>query len=573
MINEPYESGNTDHNVCIAEYISDNFLDLKDKGGGQLSWNYLIHMAYDENPLIQKIAIDAISWVFPHIEDTDAGWNDLMFIVYTDYGAGKGVVDLMSWFFMDLTDIEIAWNDMIAITKDHKDEGIRWRASHVLSCIFEHLEKKDVAFEQLRVFSNDENPYIKRRIVQTMANSFFDHPDKDLLLTDIQQFAKDGNPSVQKCVADAICGIVDTWKKSNIVEKDSLAASNNRYFGAWHIDTPKTRSNDYKCMVKELSGILRQSATMESNISVLNNGCDDEEVMAAEKILEQLSVIKHTKMIWDDLHMRLKHKDAIVRRCAIECTRNIFQQIPDKQSVWNDLIALTEDVNAEVRKGAYLTAFSVFAHVHDRASAWSDLLMGLQRMVYFKSGPARKYEYVLSEVDTTSDREYALTNFIQFVNGEGFAEQQTSRNKVSHIFDRSLFIHDTDIVRDLYPSQADYEGERKAASKIMRLSKVLDRGHRWMESLDVGHADNLWVHVSPQISEAFNFTEDKGTAWNDLISIFNSCKKPAERRQMAAVLCDIHQNLKDKSITQKSITTMLKDRDTYVRMKAMKATG
>ena len=263
ILDEPYESGDRTNNLCIAEYISDNFLDIKDKGGGQLSWNYLMHMAHDENPLIQKNAIDAISWVFPHLADTDAGWNDLMSIVYTNHGVGKGVVDLMSWFFMDLADIEIAWNDMIAITKGHKDEGIRWRASYTISCMFEHLEKKDVAFEQLRDFSNDENPYIRRRIVQTMANSFFDHPDKDLLLSDIQQFAKDGNPSVQRCVADAICGIVGTWKKSNAVgnignvENDSSIASKNRCIDSWYIDTPENISNDYECMVKELSNRSR----------------------------------------------------------------------------------------------------------------------------------------------------------------------------------------------------------------------------------------------------------------------------------------------------------------------------
>lgn len=263
ILDEPYESGDRTNNLCIAEYISDNFLDIKDKGGGQLSWNYLMHMAHDENPLIQKNAIDAISWVFPHLADTDAGWKDLMSIVYTNHGVGKGVVDLMSWFFMDLADIEIAWNDMIAITKGHKDEGIRWRASYTISCMFEHLEKKDVAFEQLRDFSNDENPYIRRRIVQTMANSFFDHPDKDLLLSDIQQFAKDGNPSVQRCVADAVCGIVGIWKKSNAVgnignvENDSSIASKNRCIDSWYIDTPENISNDYECMVKELSNRSR----------------------------------------------------------------------------------------------------------------------------------------------------------------------------------------------------------------------------------------------------------------------------------------------------------------------------
>ena len=298
ILDEPYESGNRNNNLCIAEYISDNFLDIKEKGGCQLSWNYLVHMAHDENPLIQKNAIDAISWVFPHLDDTDAGWNDLMSMVYTDYGVGKGIVDLMSWFFMDLTDIEIAWNDMVAITKDHKDEGIRWRASHALSCMFEHLEKKDVAFEQLRDFSNDENPYIRRRIVQTMANSFFDHPDKDLLLSDIQQFANDGDSSVQRCVADAICGIVGTWKKSNLVGNignNSSIASKNRCLDSWYIDTPENMSNDYEGMVKELSSISRQSVVIEPDVSMLGNSCDDEEVLAAEKIMEQLFTVKHPK--------------------------------------------------------------------------------------------------------------------------------------------------------------------------------------------------------------------------------------------------------------------------------------
>ncbi|MFY1110430.1 MAG: HEAT repeat domain-containing protein [Methanosarcinaceae archaeon] len=206
--------------------------------------------------------------------------------------------------FSLIHDKEQAWKDIHRLTND-ENNGVRWWAAKVLSCVFKHKVNNEGAWNDLHKLITDQDYDIKCEATITLGSVFSCLPDKQQAYDDLHRLTIDE----------------DSYLKEKAVKSLGTAFS--------YLPDKQQACNDFHRLT--------------------NDAHRDVRIQVVEVLGSAYPNLPDKQQAYNDLHRLLNDDNWDVRWKAMDALVSAWPHVPDQQQAWNELIKRTNDEHSDVR--------------------------------------------------------------------------------------------------------------------------------------------------------------------------------------------------------------------------------